>query len=444
MAHDIFISYRRATTADLAEMLHSKLTAMHYKVFLDKEEIIIGEAFPDRLKTEVSGCMDFLLLLAPDDLVRCDEPDDWMAKEIEYALDGNKHIIPVFVGDGLNRNIRNERVLTALRSHGVLYDKRFAAELIVSLVPILFSLPSTAMAATEEEVNPYEQTQDRVANKYDTTRFRAQERLSVQQQLILPYNNAVYRQVLAGRQNIEVLDLGCNNGNSILQSAVCEFQPRHIIGVEIAPPMLELAAKRRGEHNFEPFALDVEGDDFVGAMQQIMQERQIEGFDLINCTFLFLHLKRPGRLIQRVRKLLKRDGVLFIRDVNDALTVSYPDPQKLVQFYKSVDAKLAHTGYRIMGRDLYMHLVDAGYSLVEFVPEELSTAGANYDRRMDLMQMNFSYIRENVVDMIDPDHPSRFNSFLARIDETYDDLEEMFAKSNYYYKVGMVAIIARR
>src|SRR5262249_18294536 len=37
----------------------------------------------------------FLLILAPGSLDRCDEPDDWLRREIEYAMDLKRIIIPL-------------------------------------------------------------------------------------------------------------------------------------------------------------------------------------------------------------------------------------------------------------------------------------------------------------------------------------------------------------
>ena len=60
------------------------------------------------------------------------------------------------------------------------------------------------------------------------------------------------------------------------------------------------------------------------------------------------------------------------------------------------------------------------------------------------MNMNFSYIKENVVDMINPNKPSKFDGYLTWVSEHYDDLESLFADSTYYFKAGIVSIIAKR
>ena len=87
-------------------------------------------------------------------------------------------------------------------------------------------------------------------------------------------------------------------------------------------------------------------------------------------SFVLLHLKKPETLIRRIRKFLKPDGDLFIRDVDDLQIVSYPDPKNIVRTFKNIDAKLAHTGYRRMARELYTHLKQAEYRDIEIIGEE--------------------------------------------------------------------------
>ena len=159
---------------------------------------------------------------------------------------------------------------------------------------------------------------------------------------------------------------------------------------------------------------------------------------------MLLHLKKPGNLIRRIKKFLKKDGYIFIRDVDDQQIVSYPDPNNIVKYFKDIDASLAHTGYRFMGRELYTHLKQAEYRDIEIIGEDISTIGREFEERKELMNMNFSYIRENVEDMISSDKKSKYDGFLKWVDDHYDDLESLFADSTYYFKVGLVAIIAKR
>ncbi len=448
MPYDIFISYRRKSTWEMGELIYNSLKTRGWNPFFDAEEMVHGEHFPDQLTAAITGCQDFILLLKDDDLIRCDEENDWVKQEIHLAYKLNKHIIPVFIEGNVNLDVQDEIAKDISKRDALFLKREFFPLFFKMLIESLIALPNVVAederAVGLEEEDFYVKTSDRVANKYDTTRFKTQERLSVQQTIIMPYNNLIYKKYFADKKDFEVLDLGSNNGDSVMKSILPSFCPRHIIGIERSEPMLEAAKKYVGTTPYISYQLDVEDDNFIDDMKSVMLENNIEGFDLIICTFLLLHLKKPGSLVKKIKKLLKPGGILFIRDVDDSQTVSYPDPERLVKTFKDIDSKLAHTGYRKMARELYMHLRDAEYSYIEYIPEEISTVGRDYDERLDLMNMNFSYIKENVEDMIVPGKPSKFDGYLTWVKSHYENLEELFSKSNYYYKCGIVSIIAKR
>lgn len=94
MATQIFISYRREGTIRLAMLIYDRLQNEGYDCFLDKHTLKPGEKFPEEIYTNIDECTDFLLVLPPGGLDDCKDEEDWVRKEIEYALEKNKHIIP--------------------------------------------------------------------------------------------------------------------------------------------------------------------------------------------------------------------------------------------------------------------------------------------------------------------------------------------------------------
>ena len=92
--YDIFISYRRVGGADKARILKTELEARGYKVFLDFDELKDG-VFDKRIMDAIDSSPIFMFLLTPNSLERCLNDDDWVRKEIEYAVDNHKHFIPI-------------------------------------------------------------------------------------------------------------------------------------------------------------------------------------------------------------------------------------------------------------------------------------------------------------------------------------------------------------
>ena len=92
---DIFISYRRDTGAELAEIIKKDLGARGYSVFKDTHDLKAGH-WQEDLSRQINGCKDFILLMTPGALDRCKtNPDDVVLFEIRLALAQKKNFILV-------------------------------------------------------------------------------------------------------------------------------------------------------------------------------------------------------------------------------------------------------------------------------------------------------------------------------------------------------------
>jgi tetratricopeptide (TPR) repeat protein len=95
----VFISYRR-TNIPWALAIFQDLTQHGSDVFFDYEGMSSGD-FEQVILENIRSRAHFLLLLTPSALQRCDEPGDWLRREIETALDGRRNIVPLFL-EGFN------------------------------------------------------------------------------------------------------------------------------------------------------------------------------------------------------------------------------------------------------------------------------------------------------------------------------------------------------
>ena len=94
--HDVFISYRRDGGEFTAKMLRDRLTEQGYRVFFDVETLRSGQ-FNTKIYEAIDRCTDFLLVLSPGALDRCVHADDWVRREVEYALMKGKNVIPILL-----------------------------------------------------------------------------------------------------------------------------------------------------------------------------------------------------------------------------------------------------------------------------------------------------------------------------------------------------------
>ncbi len=94
--YQIFISYRRDGGEGLAGRLTDRFTSMGYQVFFDVESMRSG-SFNTQLLDAIAACNDVLLILPPNALDRCSDPNDWVRQELEHAIKLKKNIIPILM-----------------------------------------------------------------------------------------------------------------------------------------------------------------------------------------------------------------------------------------------------------------------------------------------------------------------------------------------------------
>ncbi|MCC6617137.1 MAG: tetratricopeptide repeat protein [Anaerolineae bacterium] len=90
----VFISYRRSVAAYVARAVFQDLHAHGWDAFMDVESIDSGE-FDRIILNQIAARAHFIVILTPGTLDRCDEPNDWLRREIEYAFEKDRNIVPL-------------------------------------------------------------------------------------------------------------------------------------------------------------------------------------------------------------------------------------------------------------------------------------------------------------------------------------------------------------
>jgi TIR domain len=91
----VFLSYRR-TNIPWAIAIFQNLTQNGYDVFFDYLGIASGD-FERIILENITTRAHFLVLLTPSALERCDDPLDWLRREIETALANQRNIVPLML-----------------------------------------------------------------------------------------------------------------------------------------------------------------------------------------------------------------------------------------------------------------------------------------------------------------------------------------------------------
>lgn len=183
IAKTVFISYRRANLP-WALNIFQYLTAHGYDVFFDYESIHSGD-FERVILTNIRARAHFLVVLTPSALERCVNPDDWLRREIETALDKKLNIVPLFL-EGFNfdaPSISNQLIgkLTLLKGYnGLNIPSDYFPEAMERLktrylnVPLDSVLHPVSDEFVKQEVEK-QQTAARIATEAKENELKAQE-----------------------------------------------------------------------------------------------------------------------------------------------------------------------------------------------------------------------------------------------------------------------------
>lgn len=128
----VFISYRRSSSAYIARSIFENLKSHRFKPYMDTQSLESGPFDTQLLKLIEQSC-HFLVVLTPDTLDRCVEPDDWVRREIEHALDFKLNIVPVYAnGFDINKQNLSGKLAELKRFNGT--PPLFSPELFPSVM----------------------------------------------------------------------------------------------------------------------------------------------------------------------------------------------------------------------------------------------------------------------------------------------------------------------
>ena len=89
-----FISYRRDGGSETARLVARELRSRGWRAFLDVDDLGASH-FDDRLLLEIQNAGNFILILTAGSLDQCENPRDWLRREIAHGLGEHRNIVPV-------------------------------------------------------------------------------------------------------------------------------------------------------------------------------------------------------------------------------------------------------------------------------------------------------------------------------------------------------------
>lgn len=220
------------------------------------------------------------------------------------------------------------------------------------------------------------------------------ERLSVQEEILLSYEQPVYQKVFASPRRF-VLDIGSNDGRKTAKRFT-NIHTEKVIGLECNYELTEKARANCKDSRFSFFTCDVEDENFAAFIRQIMSEENIPAFDVIHISFVLMHLRDSAALLSKLRPLLAKGGILMIFDVNDEESRVQPDKCNLFSQFKAHLQLDPYAGDRICGAKLPELLSKSGYKDITLERERLEASTSEIQKKHDMFDIFCSYLGEDI------------------------------------------------
>jgi SAM-dependent methyltransferase len=180
------------------------------------------------------------------------------------------------------------------------------------------------------------------------------------------------------RKGMRLLDFGCGPG-SITVGLAKAVAPGPVTGIDVAVDVLERASALAQEQKVSNISFE------EGSVYQL--EFPNDTFDVAYGHQVLQHLRRREDALAELRRVLKPDGLLAVRDSDYATMPFAPDDRRLDRFFEIYDAVARRNGGEPnAGRYLRGWLLEAGY-----VDVEISTATWTYVTRDDVENWGHSW-----------------------------------------------------
>lgn len=438
---DVFICYRGGCSK--SGIIGTKIykDASKYNVFFAPECLDKGANFKSIVPKLMDSVSIVILLLDRDFFSGFGSPDNIVEYECREALKRpNIQFLPIYI-DGfsfldvdLDGIFTDEEIDRIKHINGINYKGMYDFSVEKDIIPALNSYFDGGSKAKKMS----ERSQERY---YGASEEREKGFLKIQQELLYRFDDEVYEKIMRGKENLSVLDLGCNDGLQTAKRFGSDKRVTKVTGLDIDTICIERAKENYKDEKYTFDVADLESDSLADKLEQLTQS-QGGKFDIINISMVLLHIKRPTKLLRCVRRYLARGGTLFIRDIDDGLNFAHPDTDGWFDEMTKMCEYCDILGYRKSGRQIYTYLKDAGFSTVELEKSGLDTSVMTIDEKETLFEIYFGYIPTALEKTIDRTDLPRAKRDLKRVNDVLDDAREVFLQSNFIFSLGYMIYTA--
>ena len=427
---DIFISYRRDGGYAMARLLYEYFHNAGISTFLDLEELRSGP-FNEHLYEAIDKCENFVVVLPPNALDRCDNENDWLRLEVEHAIAQKKNIIPLLVNGFTFPESLPPSMQVLPFFNGVQISREYFDASMHKLISMLRNLQSNTSA-------------DHLKNRHDDVRYYYDEdqqekhRLQTEDALLARYEAPIVKKLLEGKSNAVCLDVNVlNPKGSYARFNYPEISK--VIALTYSEEVCTHGTEEKQDEDIHFFTVRFEADDFEDELEECLEQAGVDGIDFVCLSMAIMDFKKPFKILQAIRNFLNDDAVMIVRDVDDGAVFAYPDKDGYFEKFQSFYLHNKYSGYRYTGRQVYTYLRKIEPRSICLERYGINTADMSRRDKKALFESWFSFIPNDFGRMLREDPASKIAKEVVDFcNQYYDVLNEQFFSQDTIFSSGYV------
>lgn len=265
------------------------------------------------------------------------------------------------------------------------------------------------------------------------------ERLNIQENLFSDYEKPAYQKVFSKPRHF-VLDIGSNDGKKTIKR-FCDTDAEKIIGIDFDEELIKQAQTNCSDSRFSFVCCNVEDENFLSNILKLMKEENIPAFDVINFSFVLMHIKDTASLLAKLKPLLSDDGVLMLIDTNDDISNIDPDEGDYFKTFKQLLSKDPYAGNRNCGAKLPDILTKCGYKNISLEKENLVASPSETLKKEAMFTCYCSFLSGDIEILLKED-PTNTTYLDCKkwLKENYDKLSKNCLSNSCKFTLGVPVI----
>jgi len=430
---DLFISYRRNGGIDIARNFWKELREQDYYSFFDIDSIRDGE-FPEVIYQNIERSNNFLIILTPNALDRCESETDWVRREIRAAIEQGKNIIPIVCkgfkfDDSLPADIEKIRVVQPINYDGLNFN-----EAVKKIIIRLQDENGEALRLSKNR---------NISNTFYSEGHMSDEerkRIKADQEALRPIEGTIFDRLFEGRKDVVVFNPAIYEIESYMERYNRD-EVSNVYGLMSSKEDAEDANQRfatfgKQENHF--YVGNMEHENFEDEMDRILSDYNLSSFDFADLTLILRDLVEPEEKLRSVIERMSPGGVVYVRELDHGMALAYPDENGLFKKMLEYIRSDIYSGDYEAGRKVYNWMRNADLENIHFEAKQLSTVGLKKKEKRVLFEALFSYVEREYVVMYEKEPTKDWKEALEWLQENYSRMEREFCNDDFFFSTGFM------